>query len=51
VIGLSITSLANDEIDSILYGCHRIELEGRDIDHSIDEMKRVGAVLLTSSDL
>jgi len=35
----------------ILDGCRRIELEAGDIDRAFDEMKRVGAVLLQSSDL
>ncbi len=35
----------------ILDGCRGIELELGDIDRALDEMKRVGAVLLQSSDL
>jgi nicotinamidase/pyrazinamidase len=35
----------------ILDGCHGIELELGDIRRALDEMKRVGAVLLQSSDL
>jgi nicotinamidase/pyrazinamidase len=35
----------------ILDGCRGIELEPGDIDRALDEMKRVGAVLLKSSDL
>jgi nicotinamidase/pyrazinamidase len=35
----------------ILDGCRGIELERGDIDRALDEMKRVGAVLLQSSDL
>jgi nicotinamidase/pyrazinamidase len=35
----------------IVDGCRGIELEPGDIDRSLDEMKRAGAVLLKSSDL
>ena len=35
----------------VLDGCRGIELEAGDIDRAFDEMKRVGAVLLQSSDL
>jgi len=35
----------------ILDGCRGIELEPGDIDRALDEMKRVGAVLLKSSEL
>ncbi|HMC24460.1 MAG TPA: bifunctional nicotinamidase/pyrazinamidase [Candidatus Udaeobacter sp.] len=35
----------------ILDGCRGIDLEPGDIDRALDEMKRVGAVLLQSSDL
>jgi nicotinamidase/pyrazinamidase len=35
----------------ILDGCRGIELEPGDIDCTLDEMKRAGAVLLKSSDL
>jgi nicotinamidase/pyrazinamidase len=35
----------------ILNGCRGIELEPGDIDRALDEMRRVGAVLLKSSDL
>jgi len=35
----------------ILDGCRGIELEPEDIDRALDEMKRVGALLLQSSDL
>jgi nicotinamidase/pyrazinamidase len=35
----------------ILDGCRGIELEPGDIARALDEMKRVGAVLLKSSDL
>jgi nicotinamidase/pyrazinamidase len=35
----------------IIDGCRGIELEPGDIDRALDEMKRVGAVLLQSSDL
>jgi nicotinamidase/pyrazinamidase len=35
----------------ILDGCRGIELEPGDINRALDEMKRVGAVLLESSDL
>jgi nicotinamidase/pyrazinamidase len=35
----------------ILDGCRGIELESGDVDRALDEMKRVGAVLLQSSDL
>jgi nicotinamidase/pyrazinamidase len=35
----------------IVDGCRGIELEPGDIDRAFDEMKRVGAVLLQSSDL
>jgi len=35
----------------ILDGCRGIELESGDIDHALDEMKRVGAIILKSGDL
>jgi nicotinamidase/pyrazinamidase len=35
----------------ILDGCRGIELESGDIDRALEEMKRVGAILLQSSDL
>jgi hypothetical protein len=35
----------------IVDGCRGIELEPGDIDRALDEMKRVGAVLLQSSDV
>jgi nicotinamidase/pyrazinamidase len=35
----------------ILDGCRGIDLEPGDIARALDEMKRVGAVLLKSSDL
>jgi len=35
----------------IVDGCRGIELEPGDINRALDEMKRVGAVLLESSDL
>ena len=35
----------------ILDGCRGIDLEPGDVDRALDEMKRVGAVLLTSSEL
>jgi nicotinamidase/pyrazinamidase len=35
----------------ILDGCRGIDLEPGDIDRTLDEMKRVGAILLQSSDL
>jgi nicotinamidase/pyrazinamidase len=35
----------------VLDGCRGIELEPGDIDRALDEMKRVGAILLQSSDL
>jgi nicotinamidase/pyrazinamidase len=35
----------------IVDGCRGIELEPGDIDRAFDEMKRVGAALLQSSDL
>jgi len=35
----------------IVGGCRGIELEPGDIDHALDEMKHVGAVLLKSSEL
>jgi nicotinamidase/pyrazinamidase len=35
----------------IVDGCRGIELEPGDIGRALDEMKRVGAVLLQSSDL
>ena len=35
----------------IVDGCRGIELEPGDIDRALEEMKRVGAVLLKSSDL
>jgi nicotinamidase/pyrazinamidase len=35
----------------ILDGCRRIELESGDIGRALDEMKRVGTILLKSSDL
>jgi nicotinamidase/pyrazinamidase len=35
----------------IVDGCRGIELERGDIDRALDGMKRVGAVLLQSSDL
>ncbi len=35
----------------ILDGCRGIGLESRDIDRALDEMKRVGAILLKSSEL
>jgi nicotinamidase/pyrazinamidase len=35
----------------VLDGCRGIDLEPGDIDHALDEMKRVGAILLQSSDL
>jgi len=35
----------------ILDGCRGIELERGDVDRALNEMKRVGAVLLKSSDL
>jgi len=35
----------------ILDGCRGIELESGDIDRALDEMKRAGAILLTSTEL
>jgi len=35
----------------IVDGCRGIELETGDIDQALDEMRRVGAALLKSSDL
>ena len=35
----------------MLDGCRAIELEPGDIDRTLDEMKRVGAVLLQSGDV
>jgi nicotinamidase/pyrazinamidase len=35
----------------ILDGCRGIELESGDIDRALDEMKRVGAIVLQSTDL
>jgi nicotinamidase/pyrazinamidase len=35
----------------IVDGCRGIKLEPGDIDRALDEMKRVGGVLLKSSDL
>jgi nicotinamidase/pyrazinamidase len=35
----------------ILDGCRGIELERGDIDRALDDLKRAGAVLLTSSEL
>jgi len=35
----------------ILDGCRGIGLEAGNIDHVLDEMKRVGAILLQSNDL
>ena len=37
--------------DVLLNGCRGIELEPGDIDRALDEMKRVGAILLKSREL